>query len=463
MLENLPAVRAMVSGSLDPVANMSPITLDPASLRYRLLFQMNVDGILLVTADGTVLDANIAACRLLQIAKDELASGISTISQANGQTIGLALETVKRAGRFRGKLPLTRRDGRVISVDTYCTAYRAEDGTEQVCIAFHEVAASNTEEHAFQLAPVLESSNDAIIATTLDGLILTWNSGAEQLYGLAAAEMKGRHVSEVVPPELHPEMQLAFKKIQQGKYARGLEMDYHRSDGQRMHLSLAFSPVNDAVGRVIGISGIAHDVTEFKRLEDNLRELATRDELTRLYNRREMSRIITDETERCRRYGREMSLLMIDIDWFKAVNDTYGHQAGDEVLQGIARLLTESTRVTDYVARYGGEEMVVILPETAPDKALVVAENLRCKVAEHEFTLSTGSETAQPLKLHVTISLGVSSFTGECNTEEALLVAADRALYEAKRRGRNRAVPFTPSMLQTRKLNEAHARRPNGN
>lgn len=584
MLENLPAAGSVVSDSLDSIANMSPIVLDPANLRYRLLFEMNVDGILLTTGDGIVLDANVAACNLLQLSKNEFSGNVATATTLNRLTIEQSLETVKRAGRFRGKIQLVRKDKKEISVEAYCTAYRAEDGLEQVCIAFHEVVDSaDSEDAAFQLAPVLESSNEAIIAMTLDGVILTWNSGAEQLLGLPASAMKGKNINELVPPELHQEMRGAFKKIRQGKYARSLEMDYLRSDGQGMHLSLAFSPVNDAVGRVVGISGIAHDVTnrkqkeqvleraerdyrglfehaqdaiiifepegetildvneracdlygfsrdeligmsveslshdveygkteieqtlaqgtnrrfqtvqcrrdgtllqidisaavvsyqgqrailsinrditEFKRLEDTLRELSIRDELTGLYNRREMSRIITEEIARCKRYSREMSLLMIDIDWFKKVNDTYGHQVGDEVLQGIARLLTENTRVTDYVARYGGEEMVVILPETSLEKALIAAENLRSKVAEHEFTVSGDEDSTELLKLGVTISLGLSSFTSEANTEEAILVAADRALYEAKRKGRNRAVQFSRAMLKTRQLGETYLQPP---
>ncbi|MDQ3707242.1 MAG: diguanylate cyclase [Chloroflexota bacterium] len=583
MLENLPAVRAAVSGSLDPITDMRTIARDPAGLRYRLLFERNVDGILLAASGGRVLDANIAACNLLLIPRDELSRGIVSVPEPSRQTIEYAVRMVQRAGRFRGRLPLTRRDNKQISVEAYCTAYRTEDGMEQVCFAFHEVVGvASGEDPLFQLAPVLESANEAIIAMTLEGDILTWNSGAEQLFGLPATRMKGKRIYDVVPGELHREMQGLFKKIVHGKYARSLEMDYLRNDGQGMHLSLALSPINDEVGRVVGVSCIAHDVTnrkqkeqvleqaereyrglfehaqdailiiepegevildvneracdlygfsraeligmsieslshdpdydktqieqalstgtnrrfqakqfrrdgtllevdisaavvkyrgrqavlsinrditEFVRLENALREMAIRDELTRLYNRREMSRLLTDEIERCRRYNREMSLLMIDIDWFKRVNDTHGHQAGDEVLQGIARLLVEKTRATDHVARYGGEEMAVILPETSPEHALVVAEHLRCQVAEHEFAVSAGTaqEGAEPLKLSVTISLGLASFSAEFNTEEAILVAADRALYEAKRRGRNCAVPFSRKMLQTKELDEANS------
>ncbi|HEX8227779.1 MAG TPA: PAS domain-containing protein, partial [Chloroflexia bacterium] len=262
MLENLPAVRAAVSGSLDPITDTRTIARDSTSLRYKLLFERNVDGILLATGAGRVLDANVSACNLLQIPMDELSRGIVSVPEPSRRTIEYAARMVQRAGRFRGRLPLTRRDNKQISVEAYCTAYRAEDGLEQVCFAFHEVVgATSGEDPLFQLAPVLESANEAIIAMTLEGGILTWNSGAEQLFGLLAAQMKGKRIYDVVPAELHPEMQGLFKKIVHGKYARSLEMVYLRNDGQGMHLSLALSPINDDVGRVVGVSCIAHDVT----------------------------------------------------------------------------------------------------------------------------------------------------------------------------------------------------------
>lgn len=586
MLENLPVLRDVVSDSSETGANISSLAFDPTSLRYRLLFEMNVDGILLVTHEGKVLDANVAACTLLQVGKEDLAVATNLITELNRQSISLILETVKRAGRFRGKLQMVRRDTRVISVEAYCTSYRAENGQEQTCVTFHEVAdTSSSDEVVFQLAPVLESSNEAIMAMNLEGVILTWNSGAEQLFGIPAAEMKGRYFKDVTPGWLHDDIQSAFKKILRGQYASPLEMDYERSDGQNMNLTLSFSPINDAVGRVVGMSGMAHDVTnrkqkeqvleqaereyrglfehaqdaivifdpdgelildvneracelygysrdelvgmsledlthdvlhgksqieltlntgasqrfqtlqyrrdgtlvnldisaavvsyqgrrailsinrditEFKRLEDALRELSIRDELTKLYNRREMSRIVTEEIERCKRYERPMSLVLVDIDWFKNVNDSYGHQAGDEILQDIARVLTENTRATDYVARYGGEEMVVILPETSIENAIVVAENLRHRIAEHPFTISIGSDprNTRPLEINITISLGISGYTSDINTEESILIAADRALYEAKRRGRNCSVLFSMNMLNTRQLEQTQHLKP---
>lgn len=170
---------------------------------------------------------------------------------------------------------------------------------------------------------------------------------------------------------------------------------------------------------------------------DMLRELSIHDELTGLYNRREMGRILKDAALRSQRYGRPTALIMLDIDHFKSVNDTYGHQTGDAVISWLAQFLRERMRISDYIARYGGEELAIILPETGGPEAFKVAERLCRGVAAHSFIVSP-SQTLIPIQL--TISLGIAALPTDAETEGELVAAADRALYEAKRRGRNRAV-----------------------
>ncbi|HXE58061.1 MAG TPA: diguanylate cyclase [Gemmatimonadales bacterium] len=171
-----------------------------------------------------------------------------------------------------------------------------------------------------------------------------------------------------------------------------------------------------------------------------LRELAIRDELTGLYNRREMCRLLKEEVARCWRYAEPMALVMIDIDHFKAVNDTFGHQAGDEVLRWIARLLRQNLRSVDQPARYGGEELAVILPEMTDPHALEMAERLRQVVAAEPFRFVTPA--GGPVEIPITISLGVAYLPDDADSDDGLIAAADAALYEAKRRGRNQAVRY---------------------
>ena len=163
-----------------------------------------------------------------------------------------------------------------------------------------------------------------------------------------------------------------------------------------------------------------------------LRELSTRDSLTGLVNYRELHRQLADEMDRSRRYGRPFSLVMLDIDHFKSINDTYGHLAGDKALRALAALIRGEVRPTDVVARYGGEEFVLALPETAGTGAVTLAERLRVRVAGHALAV-TADHT-----ISMTVSIGVASYPDGANSVQKLLSAADQALYAAKSAGRNR-------------------------
>lgn len=172
------------------------------------------------------------------------------------------------------------------------------------------------------------------------------------------------------------------------------------------------------------------------RLYDRTRELSVRDELTRLYNRRHFQTIFPLEIKRAQRFGQPVSLLMIDIDQFKKYNDTYGHLAGDERLTELARLIHAKIREVDFVARFGGEEFVMILPNTSKKDAVSVGEKLRLLVGSHPFR--------QPADLQhpFTISIGVASFPDDADRIEEILAAADQALYQAKKEGRDRVVAY---------------------
>ena len=169
------------------------------------------------------------------------------------------------------------------------------------------------------------------------------------------------------------------------------------------------------------------------RLHAQTQDMATTDPLTALYNRRALDARLECEILRSQRYGKSFSVMMLDIDHFKQVNDIHGHAAGDCVLRQLGALLIEETRDVDIVARYGGEEFVITLPETAIESAKQVAERIRSRIAGTSFTLPHG-ET-----IHLTISIGVCCFPNAAATKsEEILERADQALYVAKRLGRNR-------------------------
>ena len=171
-------------------------------------------------------------------------------------------------------------------------------------------------------------------------------------------------------------------------------------------------------------------------LHETVQRQAVTDELTGLFNHRRFQEVMTVEVERARRYAHELGLIMLDIDNFKEVNDTYGHLQGDMVLGEVARVLRQSSRDVDEPARYGGEEMAVALPQTDLEGSYQFAERVRRRIEALELPLLNGGGTLQ-----VTASFGVASLaTAGTADKDALVAAADGALYEAKRAGKNRTV-----------------------
>ncbi len=162
-----------------------------------------------------------------------------------------------------------------------------------------------------------------------------------------------------------------------------------------------------------------------------LEELSSHDGLTGLYNRREFENRLREEVQRARRYSKSLSVMMLDLDHFKSINDRYGHQAGDEALIAVADLIRLNARPMDVVCRYGGEELAVILPETDGSGAGIVAERVRAAVAESLTTTAQGDE------IQVTVSIGFATFPQDGDTGAELVRAADKALYAAKQGGRN--------------------------
>ena len=165
-------------------------------------------------------------------------------------------------------------------------------------------------------------------------------------------------------------------------------------------------------------------------------EMSITDSLTGLYNRRYFDELIFREEARAKRYPQKFSLLMIDIDNFKKVNDTYGHPSGDSILKRIGEILRSRPRNTDFVARYGGEEFSIIAPHTSKKNASVFAARIMDIIAKEEFILNDST------KARITVSIGVASFDDDAQTKEELIKKADNALYQAKKMGKNRVCLF---------------------
>ncbi len=207
--------------------------------------------------------------------------------------------------------------------------------------------------------------------------------------------------------------------------------------------------LEQALGRPVGVKSAALDLVESVeqalKIQDDvsqpsywqLEQMAYRDQLTGVRNFRFFSGRLPEELQRARRYRHQLSLVMLDIDYFKKFNDTYGHQAGNIALQHLVRVLQDTVRETDLVARYGGEEFAIILPETTKRLAHELAARVRSNVE------------AQPVPLQghqhrITVSLGLATFPRDVNNWQALVECADKALYQSKQGGRNRVTVYAP-------------------
>lgn len=191
-------------------------------------------------------------------------------------------------------------------------------------------------------------------------------------------------------------------------------------------------PISSSNQKNMGKLVILHDVTSHQRYVNTLRDLATQDGLTGIANRRHFLEKSRKELERAQRYNTPASFILIDLDHFKTINDTYGHQAGDAVLQSAVSVFRNALRPSDILGRYGGEEFAVLLPQTLPEDALQLAERLRRHLEKHVVEYSSQS-------LHITASFGVSGMQSPRSgySVNSLIKNADQALYEAKRLGRN--------------------------
>lgn len=183
-----------------------------------------------------------------------------------------------------------------------------------------------------------------------------------------------------------------------------------------------------ALRQLSDIAAVAiHNALQLKRAL----ELSVTDDLTRLYNSRYLNQVLRHESKRAARSGRPLSLLFIDLDGFKAVNDTHGHLCGSRALVEAAAVIRSSARETDVVARFGGDEFALVLPDTGADGAYAVGERIRDRIAAHPFLAADG------LNVRLTVSVGLATFPDVANSSEELIQAADGAMYRVKRTGKN--------------------------
>lgn len=300
------------------------------------------------------------------------------------------------------------------------------------------------EESTARLAAIVGASSDAITAKDLDGIITSWNEGARRLYGYAADEIVGKSFLELVPDDRRQEAVEVTAKLRRGEVVEAFETERVTRDGRRIPVSLSLSLVRDRRGRAFSIAAIARDISvqklyeaemeanavRLQRANRRLRELADRDPLTGLLNRRGLEVVLRSEEERIKRYGSRAAVVLVDLDDFKSFNSDHGHHVGDEVLREVGDRIDDALRDSDRVARIGGDEFLVLAVEAGEDEALQLAERVRRAVGDRPFQTSAG-------ELEVRVSCGVEPIAAGKIAFEQLLGNASAAIRLAKERGKN--------------------------
>lgn len=282
------------------------------------------------------------------------------------------------------------------------------------------------------LAGIYTSVNDfAFFSLDAEGRIESWNPSVERLTGFVESTVVGHTLSRFYARDeiaLHRSPEHIALTRDEGWHVE--ELWCETSTGRRYWGQILVAVLREDEGDISGYSVVLRDVTERKVTSDNLARLLTTDHLTGVSSRAHFFEIAASEVARAERHGRALSVIMLDADYFKRINDTAGHQAGDEVLKRIAGEAKGLVRTSDTVARLGGEEFILMLPSTTTAEAMAVAERLRVAIERARIDTAVG-------QLKATISLGVATLSHANPTLQGLLAAADRALYDAKRAGRN--------------------------
>ncbi|HEX5372892.1 MAG TPA: diguanylate cyclase [Aquabacterium sp.] len=305
---------------------------------------------------------------------------------------------------------------------------QAVQQAQRAALRAHRDAYTQELQDLYDNAPCGYHSLDA------DGRVVRMNRTELSWLGYQANEVVGQmHYADLVLPETRALFLERFQDFMRGVELADLQIMLRRRDGSALPVSLNASAVRNEAGEVVSSRTTVTDITERHRLELELQSQARTDPMTGVSNRRDFYDHGARELARAQRSGKPVSVLMLDIDHFKKVNDSHGHHAGDLVLKGVAEACVKHLRSHDLFARMGGEEFAALLPETDLNAAREVANRMREALAAMRVT--HGDE-----RLSVTVSVGVASQTDSQDDLDRLLVRADEHLYQAKSAGRNRVV-----------------------
>lgn len=299
------------------------------------------------------------------------------------------------------------------------------------------------------LRTVMNTISDIVLMTDLTGVITYGNQSAYELFGVAENKQLPRNITELFQIQQDAAAGETQSKFE-GTKMSNFEFSYEPKQGKTMDFEIYRNMLLDEQNQEESIIYVMRDITERNLVKQKLNqskveieamndkllktnhmllEKSIRDGLTNLFNHQHINHLLEQEMARCKQSGEPLCLMMLDIDFFKRVNDTYGHQFGDHVLVALANIMKASIRSIDLPGRYGGEEFIIVLPQVGIKEAYQIAERIRQRVEQHVF---------EEHQMHVTISIGVCDMIAGLDDPKRLVNKADTMLYMAKENGRNR-------------------------
>lgn len=416
--------------------------------RFRKIIEHAPIGMAIVALDGRWLEVNLALCKLVGYTPEELAeTTFQDITHPDDLSSDLA--NIQRlldneTDVYQMEKRYIHKGGWTLWVLLTASLLRDANGAPLYFISqIQDISERKRTEQALleserKFRAIFDQTFQFIGLMTPDGTLVDANRTALEFAGLWESDVIGKPFWETPwwthSKELQAKLREAVAKAGAGEFVR-FEATHMSAEGRIHYVDFSLKPILDGDGKISLLIPEGRDITDRKALEWRLEHMAHVDPLTGMNNRRRFLELAELEFERARRYqGKNLSMLMLDLDHFKQINDTHGHPAGDAVLRKAAQACRESLRNVDTLGRLGGEEFAALLPETAGPRALQIAKRV-CRVI-------AGTQVALDNKppINVTASIGVASLSAGDTGVGTLLERADAALYEAKRAGRNRAM-----------------------
>ncbi len=436
---------------------MAESALRASEGRYRRLFDNVLEGVYSSTVEGRFVSVNPALAQMVGLSSPtEMLSLPTETIYHNPLERAIILAALERDGEVRNaEFQLRRVDGTTLTVIESARAVRDENGrlTGYEGTIFDISERKRAETAMFQekekAQVTLQSIGDAVITTDAEGRIEYLNPVAEELTGWRSHEVCGKALGEVVDilnEATRERLETpASRALREGRVIAVTDQTVLvNRRGQEIAIQDSAAPIRDRSGNVIGAVMVFHDVSKERRLRRALAYQASHDALTGLINRREFENRLNEAllTARAEDHTTHV-LLYVDLDQFKLVNDTCGHQAGDRLLKQITGILQTRVRPGDTIARLGGDEFGILLQDCTAERAETIAEGLRQAIREYRFEWHDGA-------MHVGASIGIIEINSDSESIASVMSAADVACYAAKDSGRNRVHTYQSGVAPER-------------